>query len=82
LILKRDHTHRAKRAKTPKLKIPELKFQEDEIRRRFFMDFPFEALRPVSMVEGNTIGEGRSGLVDGAEWELLEQRGDTPTVEE
>jgi small subunit ribosomal protein S23 len=79
---KRDFTHRAKRAKTPKLKIPELRFQEDEIRRRFFTDFPFEALRPVSLVEGKTIDEGRSGAVSGKEWKDLKQRGDLPTVEE
>lgn len=79
---KREVTHRAKRAKTPKLKIPELRFQEDEIRRRFFTDFPFEALRPVSMVEGQTIDEGRPGAVSGKEWKDLDQRGDVPTVEE
>jgi small subunit ribosomal protein S23 len=75
-------THRAKRAKTPKLKVPELRFQEDEIRRRFFMDFPFEALRPVSLIEGQTIDEGRPGLVEGEQWTELRQRGEVPTVEE
>lgn len=75
-------THRAKRAKTPKLKVPELRFQEDEIRRRFFMDFPFEAFRPVSLIEGQTIDEGRSGLVEGEQWTELRQRGEVPTVEE
>lgn len=75
-------THRAKRAKTPKLKVPELRFQEDEIRRRFFTDFPFEALRPVSLIEGRIVGEGREGLVDGKEWTALDQRGEVPTVEE
>ena len=79
---KGEVTHRAKRAKTPKLKIPELRFQEDEIRRRFFTDFPFEALRPVSLVEGQTIDEGRLGAVSGKEWKDLKQRGDVPTVEE
>ena len=81
-IDKRDITHRAKRAKTPKLKVPELRFQEDEIRRRFFTDFPFEALRPVSLIEGQTVGEGRAGVVEGKEWTELKQRGDVPTVEE
>jgi small subunit ribosomal protein S23 len=79
---KRDVTHRAKRAKTPKLKVPELRFQEDEIRRRFFTDFPFEALRPVSLIEGQTIDEGRTGVVDGEQWTELRQRGEVPTVEE
>jgi small subunit ribosomal protein S23 len=46
------------------------------------MDFPFEALRPVSLIEGQTIDEGRPGLVEGEQWTELRQRGEVPTVEE
>jgi len=67
------------RAKKPRPKT--LIFDTDHIRRRFFEDFPFEALRPVTLVEGETVGEGRETLVDGEDWVELKQRGDYPTVE-
>jgi small subunit ribosomal protein S23 len=66
--------------KEPKPRPKEIVYQEDRIRRQFFKDFPFEALRPVSLVEGTHVGEG-SG-VTGSEWTSLEQRGAYPTVEE
>lgn len=50
------------------------------MRRQFFKDFPFEALRPVSMVEGREIDVRRKVL--GEAWVRLEQRGLYPTVEE
>ncbi|KAJ9092507.1 hypothetical protein QFC19_008720 [Naganishia cerealis] len=77
-----DHskTRKMKHAKTPKLKIQPIVYeQRDLIRKRFFEDFPFEALRPTSLVEGRTAGTGE--MVDGAAWTELRQRGDNPTVE-
>jgi small subunit ribosomal protein S23 len=77
-----DHTktRKMKYAKTPKLKIqPVVYEQRDLIRKRFFEDFPFEALRPTSLVEGRVVNEGQ--LVEGAAWAELRQRGETPTVE-
>lgn len=58
----------------------EIAYEEDRVRRQFFKDFPFEALRPVSMVEGREIDV--RGKVLGEEWVRLEQRGSYPTVEE
>lgn len=58
----------------------EIAYEEDRVRRQFFKDFPFEALRPVSMVEGREIDVRRKVL--GEAWVRLEQRGLYPTVEE
>lgn len=58
----------------------EIAYEEDRVRRQFFKDFPFEALRPVSMVEGREIDVREKVL--GEEWVRLEQRGSYPTVEE
>lgn len=67
--------------KEPKPRPKDIVYEEDRIRRQFFKDFPFEALRPVSLVEGTFIGSG-TGEKEGAEWTSLEQRGAYPTVEE
>lgn len=58
----------------------EIAYEEDRVRRQFFKDFPFEALRPVSMVEGREIDVREKVLGEG--WVRLEQRGSYPTVEE
>ena len=54
-------------------------YPEDSLRTQFFKDFPFEAMRPVSLVELRKVqnDKGPSGL----EWTHLRQRGDYPTVE-
>ncbi len=62
-----------------KARVQEIVYDEDAVRRRFFQDFPFEALRPVSLVEGPLV-EPEDG-VQGEEWYALAQRGDYPTVE-
>lgn len=80
ILDRKDLARKAAALRTPKLKIPELRFPEDEIRKQFFQDFPFEALRPVTLVEGREIRENRG--INGSEWVALKQRGDTPTVEE
>jgi small subunit ribosomal protein S23 len=77
---KESRSHKMSHLKEPKPRPKEIVYQEDRIRRQFFKDFPFEALRPVSLVEGTHVGEG-SG-VTGSEWTSLEQRGAYPTVEE
>jgi small subunit ribosomal protein S23 len=56
----------------------EIVYPEDRIRRQFFRDFPFEALRPTTLVEGIDIAEQG---VNGLEWTQLAQRGSYPTVE-
>ncbi|KIR57236.1 hypothetical protein I315_00401 [Cryptococcus gattii Ru294] len=58
----------------------EIAYEEDRVRRQFFKDFPFEALRPVSMVEGREIDVREKVLGEG--WVRLEQRGSYPTVED
>lgn len=55
-------------------------FPEDEIRRQFFRDHPFEAYRPRSLAEGESIALEKepSGLA----WTELRQRSIVPTAEE
>lgn len=74
---RRDRLRGYKQRKGRPLKIA---YEEDWVRRQFFKDFPFEALRPVSMVEGVEIDVREK--VGGEEWTSLEQRGLYPTVEE
>ncbi|EEB93628.1 hypothetical protein MPER_07683 [Moniliophthora perniciosa FA553] len=57
-------------------------YLEDDIRRQFFRDHPFEAFRPVTLVERSVIGENREGLVSGKEWIRLRQRGRNPSPED
>ena len=56
-----------------------IKFLEDRIRRQFFLDFPFEAMRPTSLVEMREIHEEHGP--QGKQWMFLRQRGAYPTVE-
>ena len=62
------------------MKVQDIKYREDDVRRRFFTDFPFEAMRPISMVELRNVAE--ESEVQGEEWTSLAQRGRYPTVEE
>lgn len=55
-------------------------YLEDDIRRQFFADHPFEAFRPATLVEADTVGP--SNPVTGPEWRRLRQRGRNPTPEE
>ncbi|WOO77356.1 37S ribosomal protein S25, mitochondrial [Vanrija pseudolonga] len=73
-------THHTKQYREPKLRAVPIVYEADRIRRQFFVDFPFEALRPVSLVEGPAIAAPNP--VDGASWTKLSQRGAYPTVED
>jgi len=53
---------------------------EDDLRRQFFRDHPFEAFRPTSLVENDVIEPPHS--VNGKEWTRLRQRGRNPIPEE
>ena len=53
---------------------------EDDIRRQFFKDHPFETFRPTTLVESDRIEARHS--VNGAEWKRLRQRGRNPSPEE
>lgn len=55
-------------------------YLEDDIRRQFFMDHPFETFRPTSLVENERIDEPHP--VTGRDWVRLRQRGRNPQPEE
>jgi len=62
------------------VKLSPIYYIEDDIRRQFFKDHPFEAFRPTTLVEADSIEEPHS--ISGAEWTRLRQRGRNPTSEE
>lgn len=53
---------------------------EDDLRRQFFRDHPFEAFRPTTLVEGAGIRDEHP--IRGKEWTRLRQRGRNPTPED
>lgn len=55
-------------------------YAEDELRRQFFQDHPFEAFRPKSIVEDGIVEPEHP--VQGKEWTRLRQRGRNPSPEE
>ena len=55
-------------------------FPEDRIRRQFFRDHPYEAYRPIDLVEREHIAEPHGP--QGVEWTQLQQRSIIPTAEE
>ncbi|WWC88589.1 uncharacterized protein L201_003501 [Kwoniella dendrophila CBS 6074] len=75
---KRD---RLRKYKERKQKSERIVYLEDKIRRQFFKDFPFEALRPISLVETSQEID-QTPKIDGNEWLKLDQRGLYPTVED
>ncbi|KAG8723797.1 mitochondrial ribosomal small subunit component [Ceratobasidium sp. 428] len=78
-----QHAHHAsqKHSRTPRPKAEAVEYPEDRIRRQFYMDHPFEAYRPRSLIEsapGIELDRGPSGL----EWKRLRQRGRNPSPED
>ncbi|KAI0778423.1 mitochondrial ribosomal protein S25-domain-containing protein [Trametes elegans] len=57
-----------------------IEYVEDEVRRQFFRDHPFEAFREKSLVEG--AGVEPEHPVRGKEWKRLRQRGRNPSSED
>lgn len=55
-------------------------YLEDQVRRRFFEDHPFEAYRPQSLVENKHVR--REHRAKGPSWTRLSQRGPNPQPEE
>ncbi len=53
---------------------------EDDIRRQFFKDHPFETFRPTTLTESDQIEH--THRITGIEWKRLRQRGRNPTPEE
>ncbi|KAH7914786.1 mitochondrial ribosomal protein S25-domain-containing protein [Hygrophoropsis aurantiaca] len=76
---------RRKLSKNSKLRPPTnhplpIFYLEDEVRRQFFRDHPFEAFRAVSLVESDAVQPEHP--IRGKEWTRLSQRGKNPTLEE
>lgn len=55
-------------------------YVEDEIRRQFFRDHPFEAFRPRTLTEAGAIENEHP--IGGLKWTRLNQRGRNPSPEE
>lgn len=66
--------------KEPKPKVLPVVYLEDRIRQRFFLDHPFEAFRPRTLVEQREIQAEHP--IQGKEWTRLRQRGRNPSSEE
>ncbi|CAK5280314.1 unnamed protein product [Mycena citricolor] len=54
-------------------------YLEDDLRRQFFTDHPFEAFRPTTLVEKSEV---EVHPVNGANWTRLRQRGRNPSAED
>jgi small subunit ribosomal protein S23 len=65
------------RPRTPRT--PPIYYIEDDVRRQFFRDHPFEAYRPRSIVESGAVEE--ENPISGPAWTRLRQRGRTPCSE-
>lgn len=57
-----------------------IKYVEDEVRRQFFRDHPFEAFRHTSLVEGAAVESEHP--IRGVDWRRLRQRGRNPSPED
>lgn len=68
------------RLRTPKMQPMTIRYLEDRLRLQFFRDHPFEAFRPVSLVEGQQVEPEHP--VKGQDWSRLSQRTKNPTAEE
>lgn len=55
-------------------------YVEDDIRRQFFRDHPFEAFRPRTLTEAGAIENEHP--ISGLKWTRLNQRGGNPSPEE
>ncbi|KAI6047799.1 mitochondrial ribosomal protein S25-domain-containing protein [Pisolithus marmoratus] len=77
--IRHDSTRHSKLV-PPKHKPVNIAYLEDEVRRQFFRDHPFEAFRPVSIVEGGIVAEEHP--VQGKDWIRLSQRGRCPSPED
>jgi small subunit ribosomal protein S23 len=64
----------------PKSRPLPIQYIEDEVRRQFFRDHPFEAFRPTTLVENAGVED--THIIRGQEWTRLRQRGRNPSPEE
>ena len=66
--------------KTPGPRPLAVNYVEDEIRRQFFRDHPFESFRSRSLTEAGVIEDEHP--INGLQWTRLNQRGRNPSPEE
>ena len=66
--------------KPKKVRAEQIVYLEDQVRRQFFRDHPFEAFRERSLVEEDRIEDEHP--INGAEWTRLSQRTRNPNSEE
>lgn len=66
--------------KPPKAKAQPIVYVEDQVRRQFFRDHPFEAFRERSLVEAGAVEDEHP--IRGEAWTRLSQRGRNPRPEE
>ncbi|GAA5949734.1 hypothetical protein JCM3765_007667 [Sporobolomyces pararoseus] len=67
----------------PKFSRPEeIVFPEDSIRKRFYQDHPFEAYRPIDLVENESVIGGQEGIKSGETWTELRQKTLNPSPED
>ncbi|KAH7930523.1 hypothetical protein BV22DRAFT_1054653 [Leucogyrophana mollusca] len=78
--LERRHLRPNAKLRPPKNHPLPIFYLEDEVRRQFFRDHPFEAFRAVSLVEGGAVEDEHP--IKGKEWTRLGQRGRNPTPED
>ena len=67
-------------AHSTKIRPLPVEYLEDQVRKQFFRDHPFEAFRETSLVEGATVQSEHP--IRGVEWRRLRQRGRNPSPEE
>lgn len=70
----------SRKMRKPKTEPLPIFYLEDKVRRQFFRDHPFEAFRPVSIVEGREVEDEHP--IRGTDWTRLAQRGLNPSPEE
>ncbi|KAH9836991.1 mitochondrial ribosomal protein S25-domain-containing protein [Rhodofomes roseus] len=73
-------TQKSRSSARPPARPSSIQYIEDQIRRQFFSDHPFEAFRPTTLVEGLTIEDEHP--IRGEQWTRLRQRGRNPTPED
>ncbi|KAF8305001.1 hypothetical protein DL93DRAFT_2066621 [Clavulina sp. PMI_390] len=77
----RDSVARPKQRRKPaQVRAEPIEYTADAVRRQFFRDHPFEAMRAQTLVEGETIREPHG--VQGKAWTRLRQHGRNPTPED
>ena len=75
-----NRSNTSKAHKPEKVKALPIVYLEDEVRRQFFRDHPFEAFRERTLVESGTVQDEHP--INGVNWTRLGQRSKNPSSEE